>query len=69
MKPGQKIRVINSKDETFDERYVGMTGRVSRLIDDHACGKSPDDPLIEVEFDDGITECFWSEELVCISDN
>ena len=61
---GERVRVVSSKDETFDPHFIGRTGSVKYLEYECGCGQSyPDDPMIGVEFRARGTEEFWREEL------
>ena len=61
----ERVRVVESKDETFDRHYRGRIGTVSYFEYDCGCGQRyPNDPMIGVIFRDGRTEEFWKEELV-----
>ena len=63
-KLGAHVRVIGSKDETFDPRYKGRIGTVDYLEYQCGCGQSyPVDPMIGVKFHDNAVEEFWMEEL------
>lgn len=63
-KIGQTVRVVSLTDETGDKGCLGKSGKVTHFDYDCGCGQSyPDDPMIEVQFDDGKIEEFWKEEL------
>jgi antirepressor CarS-like protein len=63
-KVGERVRVTDSNDETFDPRYQDRTGIVEYFEYQCGCGqKYPNDPMIGVRFSDNVEE-FWSEELV-----
>ena len=64
---GDRVRIGEGTDETFDSRFRRKTGIVKRLDYSCGCGQSyPDDPMIGVSFPDGQYEEFWTEELEII---
>jgi hypothetical protein len=61
---GERVRVGDSKDETFDRSFKGRVGSVEYFEYDCGCGQSfPRDPMIGVRFRNDDTEEFWAEEL------
>jgi hypothetical protein len=63
-KMGERVRVTDSTDETFDRSFKGRIGIVEYLEYQCGCGQSyPDDPMIGVRFQRGQVEEFWAEEL------
>jgi hypothetical protein len=62
-KIGERVRVVGSKDETFDPRYKRRVGVVEYFEYQCGCGQSyPGDPMIGVRFRKDLDE-FWREEL------
>jgi len=63
-KIGERVRVTDSKDETFDRSFKGRIGVIEYFEYECGCGQSyPDDPMIGVRFRRGRIEEFWAEEL------
>lgn len=64
-KIGTDIKVVKVTDSTFDQKYMGRTGRVIYLEYSCGCGQSyPEDPMIGVQFPNNDKEEFWREELI-----
>lgn len=64
---GDLVRIIYATDETFDLKFMGKTGAIVRFNYSCSCGQSyPDNPMIGVEFTDGLIEEFWKEEIVLL---
>ena len=62
---GERLRIVGSKDETFDTSYKGRVGSVEYFEYQCGCGQTyPDDPMIGVRFHDDAVEEFWAEELI-----
>ena len=65
-KIGDRVRVTDSRDETFDRSYKGRIGTVEYFEYECGCGQSyPNDPMIGVRFQKDQVEEFWAEELRC----
>ena len=63
-KSGERVRVTDSKDETFDRSFKGRIGVVEYFEYECGCGQGyPDDPMIGVRFQSDRIEEFWAEEL------
>jgi hypothetical protein len=63
-KIGERVRVTDSKDETFDYSLKGQIGVVEYFEYECGCGQHyPDDPMIGVRFQKDRIEEFWAEEL------
>ena len=63
---GQPVRVVGSRDETFQRARQGRMGIVSYFEYHCGCGQTyPKDPMVGVRFRDGTVEEFWKEELYC----
>jgi hypothetical protein len=61
---GERVRVRDSKDETFDRSFKGRVGSVEYFEYECGCGQSyPHDPMIGVRFRNDDIEEFWAEEL------
>ena len=63
---GDKVKVVESIDETVCKACVGLIGVVAKLDTDGevgGVGQSIKDPLYTVKFDDDSVESFWNEEL------
>ena len=65
LKKGDRVKVVqSSQDETFDTAFAGKEGTVSAVIIRNEVGARPSDPSIKVEFEDGSSDWFWTEELI-----
>jgi hypothetical protein len=61
---GERVRVTDSGDETFERSYKGRIGIVEYFEYECGCGQSyPNDPMIGVRFHKDRIEEFWAEEL------
>jgi hypothetical protein len=64
--PGDRVIVVDAIDEDVHDvsALVGRSGDVDYLEYSCGCGQSfPDDPMVGVEFADGVHEEFWSQEI------
>lgn len=65
-----RMKVLSGVDETFDDSFAGKHGYVVGLDFNHSVGcevGNITDPLITLEFSDGIHGEFWREELFAIT--
>jgi len=63
-KIGNLVKVIFATDETFDNSFMGQVGKIIHYCYSCGCGQSfPDDPMIGIEFNEGVIEEFWKEEI------
>ncbi|KKL03692.1 hypothetical protein LCGC14_2623580 [marine sediment metagenome] len=66
---GQKVKIIDSNDETFNKDFIGKVGVIVFAdTDGGRCpvGQSKTDPFYRVEFSDGfdsLSDSFWKEEM------
>ncbi|MFA5158193.1 MAG: hypothetical protein WC451_03355 [Patescibacteria group bacterium] len=60
---GAKVKILPSCDETADKRFVGSLGTVKEHITTGNTGETPENPLLQIAFDTGDTEQYWSEEV------
>lgn len=61
---GARVQVVKGTDETFDKAFLKRVGYVTYFNYNCGCGQTyPHDPMIGVEFPNGVTEEFWREEL------
>ena len=66
---GELVRIVFAADETCNMRYMRCTGVIVHYNYSCGCGQSfPNDPMIGVEFSDGVVEEFWHEEIVYLRD-
>lgn len=64
MKVGSGVKVVKMADEVGDPKYIGRVGIVSKMERGTAgVGDSENDPYITVDFGDGSSDGFWTEEL------
>lgn len=64
---GDRVQFTEAADETSAVEHLGKTGTVVHLSYPTDIGASyPNDPFVEVQFDDGESEHFWTEELTVL---
>lgn len=62
-KIGAQVRFVKPCDDTADRQFIRKTGTVRYFEYSCGCGQSwPDDPMIGVEFANGVEE-YWKDEL------
>ena len=64
--PGDAVRVVQAVDRSIHDvtLFVGHVGVVDYLEYSCGCGQAfPDDPMIGVTFEGGLSEEFWREEV------
>jgi hypothetical protein len=64
--PGDLVVVVSAVDREVHDvaSLVGRRGRVAYLEYSCGCGQSyPEDPMVGVDLDGGVSEEFWKEEL------
>lgn len=57
------VLVIAGTDDTVAEEFIGLCGYVIDHNSNGMTGNTPENPLHVVEFEDGIRESYWFEEL------
>lgn len=57
------VKVTSATDDTFNDKFMGMIGTVIDHDGRGGVGNTKKDPLHRVEFDNGLVESFWYEEL------
>lgn len=65
--PGVRVRVAKIIDEAGDTAFVGKEGVVTEHDYDSGVGQGPHDPMIRIDFGDGLTDSFWKEELELVA--
>jgi len=64
-KAGQEVEIIKISDETGDESYLNKMGVIKYFDYLCGCGQTyPDDPMIGIEFNNGVVEEYWKEEII-----
>jgi len=65
VKEGMQVKVAGpGADSTFDLARLGQVGTIYGL--DSGTRNRSGDPMVMVEFEDGMTDGFWSEELEAV---
>ncbi len=63
---GKQAKIIALDDECAEPKYLGQIGVITDLNTNRQTGNTPEYPLIEILFSDGVNESYWPDEIEII---